>query len=93
MTSAVLDAEDRCPTLAYIANTVAKNRTIREIYEREADDKGCSPAANARSVQRTAAAGLVQAQLANATGKSFVVSDYSTKSLGRPGFLEIYLAE
>src|SRR5262249_35276507 len=42
---AVLDPDDRCPTLAYIANTVAKNRTIREIYEHEADNKGCKPPA------------------------------------------------
>src|SRR5262245_49862157 len=50
MTSAVLDAQDRCPTLAYIANTVAKNRTIREIYEREADRKGCGTASPSRVI-------------------------------------------
>ncbi len=172
MTSAVLDAEDRCPTLAYIANTVAKNRTIREIYEHEAADKGCPPpetsrvrhasvdasrasllpmadAAGADEAQQgmitvyiyreendpadaqltrevmrrlnelgynvpgendvdteivrneiryfnkrdAAAAARVAAQLANATGKSFAVDDYSSKDPGRPGFLEIYLAE
>lgn len=166
MTSAVLDPEDRCPTLAYIANTVAKNRTIREIYEREADGKGCPlTTASARlrrappaSLVPSAAAGTnespqqvraiyvyrqtsasadltnqvrqklnelgynvpgendvdtaideneiryfnkrdepaavkVQSQLAEATGKSFVVKDYSAKDPGRPGFLEIHLAE
>lgn len=166
MTSAVLDPEDRCPTLAYIANTVAKNRTIREIYEREADTKNCPAAGNARALQRapraslipSAAAGTdegpheiraiyvyrqrsagteltnevrqglnglgynvpgendvdskieqneiryfnkrdapaaatVQSQLAKVTGKSFVVNDYSKQNPGRPGFLEVYLAE
>lgn len=165
MTSAVLDDEDRCPTLAYIANTVAKNRTIREIYEREADRKGCGrtnlsagvsnaslvpiaaaeasagpqdiraiyvyrqkdvPAAEtlARDVMRklnelgynipgdndagskiaqneirffnkrdAAAAATVQSQLARAFGKNFVVTDRSSTQPGRPGFLEIYIAE
>lgn len=164
MTSAVLDAEDRCPTLAYIANTVAKNRTIREIYEHEADSKGCGhprpsvgishaslipiaaadttspqdiraiyiyrqkdvPAAAALAHQVTqklnelgynvpgendvgttiaqneirffnkrdaAAAANVQQQLTQAIGKSFVVSDRSSTDPGRPGFLEVYIAE
>jgi hypothetical protein len=168
MTSAVLDPEDRCPTLAYIANTVAKNRTIREIYEHEADTKGCPPtavasaeSASARTnlipiaaadpgeapqdvraiylyrqkdvaaaatltseVMQTlngmgynvpgqnevdtkiaqneiryfnkrdaAAAAKVQSQLAAATAKSFAVTDYSSKLPGRPGFLEIYIAQ
>jgi hypothetical protein len=160
MTSAVLDPEDRCPTLAYIANTVAKNRAIREIYEREADAKGCpsSRVQPARGLVATAyadtgpqdiraiyvyrqkniaaaakltsdvvqklnglgynvpgendvdtkiaqneiryfnkgdeaAATKVQSQLAQATGKHFAVTDYSSKNPGRPGFLEIYIAE
>lgn len=171
MTSAVLDAEDRCPTLAYIANTVAKNRTVREIYEHEAVDKGCPPpettrvrhasidtsraslipmadAAGANEAQHgitvyiyreendpaaaqltrevtrrlnelgynvpgendvdteivrneiryfnkrdADAAARVAAQLANVTGKPFAVEDYSSKDPGRPGFVEIYLAE
>jgi hypothetical protein len=165
MTSRVLEAEDRCPTLLYIANTVAKNRAIREIYEREADSKGCGranlslgishaslirsaaadtstgppeiraiyvyrqkdvPAAAtlAHDVMRklnelgynvpgendvgtkvaqneirffnkrdAAAAAKVQSQLARAVGKSFVVTDHSSTEPGRPGFLEIYIAE
>lgn len=162
MTSAVLDPDDRCPTLAYIANTVAKNRTIREIYEREADNKGCRATASVKRAprasvfpvagaapgespqdiraiyiyrQRDAAASLtnevrqrlnelgynvpgendvdtqiaqneiryfnkrdeaaaakVQSELGKATGKTFVVRDYSSKNPGRPGFLEIYIA-
>lgn len=163
MTTAVLDPEDRCKTLTYIANTVAKNRTIREIYEQEATGKGCAaaepvrrarpaslvplaaaganespqsiraiyvyrhkdaaaqatdevtqklnelgynvpgendvPAAIAQNEIRyfntrdAKAAAQVQAQLAAATGKNFVVNDYSTKNPGRPGFLEIYIAD
>jgi hypothetical protein len=158
MTSAVLDPEDRCPTLAYIANTVAKNRTVREIYEREADDKGCPPPAvarrssglvpeaaaapdegtheiraiyvyrhdNARAAtavrqklnelgynvpgendvetriaqdevryfnKRDEAAATRVAQQLAATGTQFVVTDASSKAPGRPGFLEIYVAD
>jgi hypothetical protein len=161
MTSAVLDPEDRCPTLAYIANTVAKNRAIREIYEREADNKGCptarvqparsglvatayadtgpqdvraiyvyrqkNVAAAAKLTKEVvqslnglgynvpgendvdtkiaqneiryfnkgdeAAATTLQSQLAKATGKHFALADYSSKNPGRPGFLEIYIAE
>jgi anti-sigma factor RsiW len=170
MTSAILDSDDRCPTLVWIANTVAKNRTVREIYEGEADQRHCPPTENAsgqRTSVRSVSAGLipvaaaddgrpqdiraiyvyrqkngsaaatlthevtqklnalgynvpgendvdtriaqneiryfnkrdeaaatnVQAQLASATGKQFVVQDYSAKQPGRPGFLEIYVAD
>jgi hypothetical protein len=169
MTSAVLDPEDRCPTLAYIANTVAKNRTIREIYESEAQTRGCKSLATTRMassggrsraslipiaaadsgespqdvraiyvyrqkrdgagaladavVQKlndmgynvpgentvdtkpaqneirffnkrdAAAARTVQSELAAALGTHFVVTDYSSKTPDRPGFLEIYVSD
>ncbi len=163
MTSAVLDPEDRCRTLTYIANTVAKNRTIREIYEDEAATRGCPPTARVQHASPASlvplaaadgnpgtqdiraiyvfrqtstpaqltedvrqklnelgynvpgendvdtkiaqneiryfnkrdatAAARVQAQLTKATGKNFVVNDYSSQDPGRPGFLEIYIAE
>ncbi len=41
----------------------------------------------------TSATTKVQSELVKATGKQFVVTDYSSKNPGRPGFLEIYIAE
>ena len=162
MTRAVLERDDGCKALEYIADRVAKNRTIRKIYDEEAATERCETTAglggapqahlvpvaaagadegprairaiyvyrekNAaeRSTDQVrrqlnelgynvpgendadspitqneiryfnkrdaAAAAKVQAQLAKATGKSFVVNDYSSKNPGRPGFLEIYVA-